>query len=94
MLHLINVLARSILPEKITMANAKILIVEDDTNLLATLQYNLRRENYNVISAIDGAQGSGFRTLQYAFINVARIGGWAYSYRSHAKPSLAACQCI
>ena len=34
----------------------KILIVEDDSNLLATLKYNLSHENYNVVTAADGAQ--------------------------------------
>lgn len=38
------------------MASAKILIVEDDPNLLATLKYNLNRESYDVITAVDGAQ--------------------------------------
>lgn len=36
---------------------AKILIVEDDQNLLATLQYNLVKESYNVVTAVDGVQG-------------------------------------
>jgi DNA-binding response OmpR family regulator len=34
----------------------KILIVEDDQNLLATLNYNLLKESYDVITAVDGAQ--------------------------------------
>ncbi|MDP3879602.1 MAG: response regulator transcription factor [Dehalococcoidales bacterium] len=34
----------------------KILIVEDDRNLLATLKYNLLKESYEVITAVDGAQ--------------------------------------
>ena len=34
----------------------RILIVEDDQNLLATLKYNLLKESYDVIMAIDGAQ--------------------------------------
>ncbi len=34
----------------------KILIVEDDRNLLDTLKYNLRKEGYEVITAIDGAE--------------------------------------
>jgi len=34
----------------------KILIVEDDRNLLETLKYNLRREGYNVVTAVDGAE--------------------------------------
>jgi len=34
----------------------KILIVEDDQNLLATLKYNLLKESYDVITAVDGAQ--------------------------------------
>jgi two-component system OmpR family response regulator len=38
------------------MASAKILIVEDDSNLLATLKYNLSRESYDVVTAVDGAQ--------------------------------------
>ncbi len=38
------------------MIGNKILIVEDDQNLLATLKYNLVKESYDVITAIDGAQ--------------------------------------
>ena len=38
------------------MTIAKILVVEDDQNLLATLKYNLLKESYNVITAVDGAQ--------------------------------------
>ena len=38
------------------MATAKILIVEDDENLLATLKYNLLKESYDVITAVDGTQ--------------------------------------
>jgi len=33
---------------------AKILIVEDDLNLLSTLKYNLVKEGYDVITAVDG----------------------------------------
>ncbi len=35
---------------------AKILIVEDDRNLLDTLKYNLRKEGYSVVTAVDGAE--------------------------------------
>ena len=35
---------------------AKVLVVEDDRNLLDTLKYNLRREGYNVVAAPDGAE--------------------------------------
>jgi len=35
---------------------AKILVVEDDQNLLATLKYNLLKEGYRVVTAVDGAQ--------------------------------------
>ena len=35
---------------------AKILIVEDDRNLLSTLKYNLQKEGYNAVTAVDGAQ--------------------------------------
>jgi two-component system OmpR family response regulator len=35
---------------------AKILIVEDDRNLLDTLKYNLRKEGYNAVAAVDGAE--------------------------------------
>ena len=34
----------------------KILIVEDDTNLLATLKYNLEKETYEAFAAVDGAK--------------------------------------
>jgi two-component system OmpR family response regulator len=34
----------------------KILVVEDDRNLLDTLKYNLRKEGYNAVAAIDGAE--------------------------------------
>ena len=35
---------------------AKVLIVEDDRNLLDTLKYNLRKEGYNTVTAVDGAE--------------------------------------
>jgi DNA-binding response OmpR family regulator len=35
---------------------AKILIVEDDRNLLDTLKYNIRKEGYNTFVAVDGAE--------------------------------------
>jgi len=35
---------------------AKILIVEDDRNLLDTLKYNLGREGYSTVAAADGAE--------------------------------------
>jgi two-component system OmpR family response regulator len=35
---------------------AKILIVEDDRNLLDTLKYNLGREGYSTVTAADGAE--------------------------------------
>jgi two-component system, OmpR family, response regulator len=34
----------------------KILIVEDDPNLLETLKYNLKKESYDVVTAADGEQ--------------------------------------
>lgn len=34
----------------------KILIVEDDRNLLDTLKYNLRKESYEVATAVDGVE--------------------------------------
>ena len=37
------------------MMGSKILIVEDDPNLLNTLKYNLLKEGHNVITAADGA---------------------------------------
>ena len=37
-------------------SNNKILIVEDDHNLLTTLKYNLQKDGYNVAMAIDGAE--------------------------------------
>jgi len=38
------------------MNNTKILVVEDDPNLLETLKYNLRKESYDVVTAADGAE--------------------------------------
>ena len=38
------------------MPNDKILIVEDDANLLETIKYNLRKEGYDVVAASDGEQ--------------------------------------
>ena len=38
------------------MADSKILIVEDDPNLLTTLKYNLVKDGYSVVTADDGAQ--------------------------------------
>ena len=36
------------------MADSRILIVEDDANLLATLKYNLVKDGYEVVTAADG----------------------------------------
>jgi len=41
------------------MTGNKILVVEDDQNLLATLKYNLLNEGYDIATAIDGAQALG-----------------------------------
>jgi len=38
------------------MANSKILVVEDDPNLLEALRYNLQKEGYQVTTATDGAK--------------------------------------
>ena len=38
------------------MPDNKILVVEDDRNLLDTLKYNLHKEGYDVVAAIDGAE--------------------------------------
>ena len=38
------------------MTYSKILVVEDDPNLLETLKYNLRKEGHEVIAASDGEQ--------------------------------------
>jgi two-component system OmpR family response regulator len=35
---------------------AKVLVVEDDLNLLSTLKYNLVKEGYEVITAVDGSR--------------------------------------
>jgi two-component system, OmpR family, response regulator len=34
----------------------KVLVVEDDANLLETLKYNLKKESYAVVTAVDGEQ--------------------------------------
>jgi two-component system OmpR family response regulator len=38
------------------MVNSRILVVEDDPNLLDTLKYNLVKDGYEVITAVDGAR--------------------------------------
>jgi two-component system OmpR family response regulator len=38
------------------MVSNKILVVEDDLNLLATLKYNLQKEGFEVTTAIDGLE--------------------------------------
>ncbi|HTY81493.1 MAG TPA: response regulator transcription factor [Dehalococcoidales bacterium] len=38
------------------MTSSKILVVEDDANLLETLKYNFRKEGYDVVTASDGEQ--------------------------------------
>jgi two-component system, OmpR family, response regulator len=35
---------------------SKILVVEDDRNLLETIKYNLVKENYETLAAVDGAE--------------------------------------
>lgn len=37
--------------------NRTLLVVEDEENLLEVLKYNLEREGYNVLTAVDGEQG-------------------------------------
>ena len=38
------------------MSDMKILVVEDDETLLETLEYNLERQGYEVIKAVDGRE--------------------------------------
>jgi DNA-binding response OmpR family regulator len=38
-----------------SMSESKILVVEDDANLLETLKYNLVKDGYDVVTAADGA---------------------------------------
>jgi two-component system OmpR family response regulator len=38
------------------MTDNKILVVEDDPNLLETLRYNLQKESYKIVTATDGEQ--------------------------------------
>jgi two-component system OmpR family response regulator len=38
------------------MADIRILVVEDDANLLATLKYNLQKDGYDVVTAVDGVE--------------------------------------
>ena len=38
------------------MPGSKVLIVEDDQTLLDVLKYNLTKEGYDVVTAIDGVE--------------------------------------
>ena len=38
------------------MVGSKVLIVEDDPNLLSALKYNLHKESYDVATAVNGAE--------------------------------------
>jgi len=53
---LIGCAVHSILEVMAEITSDKILIVEDDRNLLDTLKYNLRKEGHEVATAVDGAE--------------------------------------
>jgi len=46
------------------MSTGKILVVEDDRNLLDTLKYNLDKEGYNTVAAVDGAEALDIARLE------------------------------
>lgn len=46
----------SILEVMAEITSGKILVVEDDRSLLDTLKYNLRKEGYEVVTAVNGAE--------------------------------------
>jgi DNA-binding response OmpR family regulator len=54
--HLLGYSIHSILDVMAEVTSSKILVVEDDRNLLDTLKYNFRKEGYNVAAAVDGAE--------------------------------------
>ena len=43
--------------DRSVVANNKILVVEDDPTFRGVLRYNLTKEGYNVVTAVDGLQG-------------------------------------
>ena len=43
---------------------SKILIVDDDSALLDNLRYNLLKENYTVVTAVDGLKDPGLGHLR------------------------------
>jgi two-component system OmpR family response regulator len=53
-MSLINSTVRFILALEFKVTTSKVMIVEDDRNLLATLEYNLQKEGYKIITAVDG----------------------------------------
>ena len=51
------------------MSDRKVLVVEDEENLLAALKYNLEREGYAVTTAVDGLGGLDYaRTVNHDLV--------------------------
>ena len=67
---------------------AKILVVDDDPNVQRLLQYTLKQEGYDVISAVDGAEGFRLWGTDLPIADVAAETGFAD--QSHLTRVLAA----
>ena len=56
--------------------SSKILIVEDDRNIVELLTYNLEQEGFDVHAALDGADA-----LQCAAADVPDLISWIYCFQ-------------
>jgi len=51
------------------MGKEKILIIEDDPDIVEMIQYNLKEEGYTTISALDGKEGVNLATRDQGVTN-------------------------
>jgi len=68
------------------MMKGRILIIDDDPNLVRVLQLSLEREGYEVVSATNGAEGlqQAYKTqpdLVISDVTMPKVDGWVVCRR-------------